>query len=81
MAVTIPPPAPRIIPLAGDQITVGLRNLPGSQTEVIWHVARNGTREEKFSLTELADVLRVSQQLLNQARSRQLNTPQPGQPT
>lgn len=75
MATTIPPPAPRLVSLSGDSLTVQLRSVPGTPTEVIWHVARNGTREEKFSLDEMTQVLSASQTLLHQARARALGAP------
>lgn len=68
---TVPPPLP-VIPLSGDQITVQLRTVPGTPTEVIWHIARNGLKEEKFSITEMTQVLALSQSLLGQARMRRL---------
>jgi hypothetical protein len=75
MPVTIPPPAPKVISIPGDAITIQLRSIPGVDTEVIWHITRNGAREERFSLDEMTQVLAQSNTLLAQARSRQLNSP------
>lgn len=78
---TIPPPLP-VVAVSGEQIAVQLRTVPGTPTEVIWHVSRNGAREEKFSLQEMTNILQVSQTLLAQARARRLGDTSaiPGQP-
>lgn len=68
---TIPPPLP-VVAVSGEQIAVQLRTIPGTPTEVIWHISRNGAREEKFSLQEMTNILQVSQTLLAQARARRL---------
>lgn len=72
MATNTIPPALPVIALSGNQITVQLRTVPGTPTEVIWHIARNGLKEEKFSIEEMGQVLAVSQSLLGQARQRRL---------
>ena len=68
-------PAPKIVALDGDAITVQLRNLPGTVNEVVLHITRNGAREERFTITELAQVLTVANAQLAKARTKTLNTP------
>jgi hypothetical protein len=75
MAVTVPAPIAQIVPIRGDAITVQLRALPDVPTEVVLHITRNGTREERFSLEELTKVLPLLQTLLGEARARSLNVP------
>lgn len=75
MAVTIPPPVAQIVPIRGDAIAVQLRAVAGVPTEVILHITRNGTREERFSLDELSRVLPLVVTLLGEARARTLNNP------
>ena len=75
MPVSKTPPAPvsKIIPIAGDTLTVAVRPLPDNPSDVVFQVHRNGTREEKFTIAELTQVLNQAQTLLNQARARTLN--------
>lgn len=72
---TIPPPVARIISIPGDAITVQLRPVTGTPTEVIMSVSRNGSHTSQFSITELTQVLNLLQTLLAEARARTLNAP------
>jgi hypothetical protein len=77
VATSKTPPAPvsKIVAIAGDALTVALRPLPDNPQDVIFQVHRNGTREEKFTIVELTQVLNQASTLLSQARARSLNIP------
>lgn len=78
MPVSKTPPAPvsKIVAIAGDALTVGLRQLPDEPSDVVFQIHRNGTKEEKFTIVELTQVLNLAAQLLSQARARTLNLKQ-----
>jgi len=73
---TPPEPVSKIYTIAGDAITVQLRPLPDHPTDIIFHLSRNGTKEEKFSIQEFTQVLQIANTLLAQARSKTLNLKQ-----
>jgi len=59
--------------IAGDALTIALRPLPDNPQDVVFQIHRNGAREEKFTITELTQVLSMANTLLANARARTLN--------
>jgi hypothetical protein len=59
-----PFPTPNITAIHGDAVVVQVRPLVGAPNEVEMHITRNGVRETKFSLMELATVARTLQTLV-----------------
>lgn len=72
---TITTPAPKVVTIPGDALTVQMRPVPGVDTDIIVHLTRNGAREERFTLEEFSQVLSQLQTLLISARARALNAP------
>ncbi len=70
---TIPLPVPKIVALTGDGIFVQTRPVVGVPNEIIVHITRNGAREERFTVQEFSDVLRILTTQLAQARANTLN--------
>lgn len=75
MAISKTPPEPisKILSVAGDALLVQLRPLPNNPSDVVFHITRNGTTEQKFTIVELTQVLTIANTLLSQARARSLN--------
>ena len=70
MAAILPVQTKQVLAISGEALIVYLRDIPGTENEVVYHITRNGSSESRFSVTELQDILQKSAQLLAQARTR-----------
>lgn len=79
MATSKTPPEPisKIVSVSGDALVVQLRPLPDQPSDVVFHVSRNGVREEKFTIGELSQVLQIMNTQLALARAHALNVKKP----
>lgn len=75
MAVN-PPPVANVMAIQGNTITVQVEKLPGVANEVRFHISRNGTRAEIFSVDEARRVLAALTSELAKASALSLPTKQ-----